>query len=65
VTGHEGCRQLLVDRMASLGCEIVASCAPPLFDTVWTERFTCPHGTTYWVEPTPEQRIQWERDDIP
>lgn len=61
---HAGCAQRLRDGMAPV--EITVSEAPPLVAGPYTtEGFTCPHGVTYWIEPTGEQIAQWRRDGVP
>lgn len=60
---HAQCPNELRDRMADLGTEITVSTSPPLVRGPYTvDGFTCPHGTTYWIEPTGEQIAQWVKD---
>ena len=59
------CSGILRDTMASKGCEVTVSIAPPLIMTPYTqEAFVCPHGVTYYMEPTSEQIAQWTRDGV-
>jgi hypothetical protein len=38
---------------------------PPLVTGPYTtDGLTCPHGITYWMEPTGEQIAQWVRDRV-
>jgi hypothetical protein len=62
---HSTCRQTLIDGMRAQGVEITVSTLPPLVEGPYTtDPFTCPHGTTYWIEPTGEQIAQWVRDGV-
>ena len=61
VKPHETCAGQLREGMAPI--EVTVSTAPPLVAGPYTtEPFTCPHGTTYWIEPTGEQVAQWRRE---
>lgn len=63
--GHAECAVYLRDRAAALGVEVTVSTATPLILTPYTTApFTCPHGTTYYIEPTSEQIAQWARDGV-
>lgn len=60
---HSTCAQSLRDEMA--GVEITISTSKPLVVGPYTtDGFTCPHGTTYWIEPTGEQIAAWVRDGV-
>jgi hypothetical protein len=61
---HAECKGFLRGQMAELGIEIVVSTAPPLVPSPWTEHMVCPHGTTFYYEPTSEQRAAWVRDGV-
>ncbi len=64
-TTHAECREYVRQTMAELGCEVTVSTAPPLVEGPYeNEGFKCPHGTTYWVQPTGEQIMQWARDGV-
>lgn len=64
-TDHAGCAATLKDEMAAMGVEITVSASRPLvIGPYTTEGFTCPHGTTYWIEPTGEQIAAWVRDGV-
>jgi hypothetical protein len=59
----EACRDLLKQQMAAKGIEVTISTAPPIIVSPYEEAcFTCPHGTTYWMEPTSGQVAAWARD---
>lgn len=63
MSDHAQCRNELLDRMAAVGIEITVSEQPPLVRGPYTtDGFTCPHGTTYFIEPTGEQIAQWQQD---
>lgn len=52
--------------MAAMDIEITVSELPPLVANPFvTDPFVCPHGVTYWIEPTSEQRAIWNRDQTP
>lgn len=60
---HSACAQSLRDEMA--GVEIIISTSAPLVAGPYTtDGFTCPHGTTYWIEPTGDQIAAWVRDGV-
>jgi len=61
---HE-CETLLRSKWAAVGTEVTISTAPPIIITPYTQDgLTCPHGITYWMEPTSEQIAQWARDGV-
>lgn len=63
--GHDQCRQRLYDIAAERGLDVVVSTAPPLVAGPYeAEGLRCPHGTTYWTQPTGEQIAQWVRDGV-
>lgn len=68
--GHdiEACRQVLIDGALANPegpVEVIASTEPPLFDSGYeAAAFTCPHGTTFYLEPTREQILAWQRDGV-
>jgi hypothetical protein len=64
-TDHTACEDLLRIRLAAAPgdpIEVTISTAPPLISGPFTEGFRCPHGVTFWMEPTGDQRAQWARD---
>jgi hypothetical protein len=64
--GRSECAQLLIDKMAALGSEITVSTALPLVVGPYgINGYTCPHGVTYWIEPTGEQIAAWVKDGVP
>ncbi|GAA2696383.1 hypothetical protein [Actinoplanes palleronii] len=69
--GRTECAQLLIDQMARIGgetgegCEITVSTAPPLVTSPYgANGYECPHGTTYWIEPTSEQIMRWNQAGV-
>ena len=62
---HNLCRPALVKSMADEDIEITVSDQPPLIANAYTiDPFICPHGTSYWMEPTSEQIAAWARDKV-
>lgn len=62
---HLHCRTLLRTKMADLGTDVSVLTEPPPTKTPYAQPpMTCPHGTTYWLEPTPAQIAAWERDGV-
>jgi hypothetical protein len=65
MTDHEGCSAELRDRMAAMGIEVTVSTAPPIVPGDYvTDPFVCPHGTSFWLEPTGEQIAEWVRGGV-
>lgn len=62
---HGECSDLLVDGMAALGVEITVATELPEVISPYTSGHTCPHGTTFWIEPTGEQIARWVREGTP
>jgi len=61
----DGCWQTLKSMMDDKGIEIIVSAQAPLMAGPYTtDPFTCPHGISYWIEPTSEQIAQWVRDGV-
>ena len=61
--GPGGCADQL--RTGMHPTEITVSTEPPLIRGPWTtDGMTCPHGVTYWIEPTGEQIAQWRREGV-
>jgi hypothetical protein len=64
---HADCLRTLIENWkaacAEVGdgqpIEVTISTAPPLVPNPWTHRATCPHGVTFWMEPTGEQLASW------
>ena len=62
---HSLCAAYLRDWMAAAGCEVTVSTVPPIIAGPYAhDGFICPHGTTYWLEPTGEQITQWAKDGV-
>lgn len=62
---HSECALFLKDIMSDLGCDTTVSTAPPIVCGPYpTEVVRCPHGTTFYLEPTGEQVSQWARDGV-
>lgn len=45
--------------------DIHVTTAPPVVPSPWTAAVTCPHGTTFYMEPTGEQLAEWSRVQMP
>ena len=61
------CTGVIKEVMASQGGDVTVSTAPPLVMTPYTvpgSAITCPHGVTYYMEPTSEQIAQWAKDGV-
>ncbi len=59
------CDQDLAAMAAKNGLDVNVSMLPPLVTGPYvTDPFTCPHGTTYWIEPTGEQIAQWVKEGV-
>lgn len=59
------CIDFLKATMAGLGCDVFVSTEPPIVCGPYpTEAARCPHGTTFYMEPTGEQIAQWVRDGV-
>lgn len=64
-TRADECWREIKDRMAAMGVEVTVSATPPIVAGTYTvEPMTCPHGSTYWFEPTGEQIADWVRDGV-
>ena len=62
--GPGGCAEQL--RIGMHPDDITISTEPPLvLGPYTTSGFTCPHGTTYWIEPTGEQIAKWRAAGMP
>jgi len=66
MTDDHGCRDVLLNalRQDPEGTlDVTISTAPPLIAGPYTTApFTCPHGVSYWLEPTGEQIARWAED---
>ena len=60
--GRTVCAQLLIDTMAGLDCEITVTAVQPHVPGPFVTGHRCPHGVTYWIEPTGEQIAAWVAD---
>ena len=66
MTGHANCPEELRSMAAGQGMDVTVSTSPPLVPGPYvTDPFECPHGTTYWIEPTGEQIAAWTKDGTP
>jgi len=63
-TEQQTCADELRRRFAAHGCEVTITTAPPLVITPYIESIQCPHGTTFYVEPTSDQIAAWARDGV-
>lgn len=65
---HE-CESILRDQWAQVcgdsPTDITISTSTPLVAGPYTtDGYRCPHGITYWIEPTGEQIARWVRDGV-
>ena len=64
------CGPWLKEQYAATGIDVTVSTAPPIVLTPYTivdgepVAMTCPHGITWWSEPTSDQIAQWARDGV-
>jgi hypothetical protein len=64
--GRSVCAQTLADNSLALGAEVHVSTLPPLVAGPYEEAaFECPHGVTFWIEPTGEQVADWAARQVP
>lgn len=62
---HTACEAYLLDFWRGQGMDVTVSTRPPLVQGPYTQPgMTCPHGTTFWFEPTGDQIAQWVRDGV-
>ncbi len=67
---HAECAPFLKTRMRLLGADVSVSDLPPLVQSPYNRpgdgngSLTCPHGTTFYFEPTGDQIAQWVRDGV-
>lgn len=60
---HAFCQRWLAGEMlGKFGVEIDVTTEPTPGSPYSTDGFRCPHGTTYWILPTPKQVAQWTAD---
>lgn len=65
MTDHAACPSELRTIAKLQGLDVHVSTEPPLVKgPYFTEEFVCPHGTTYWIEPTGEQITKWVKDGV-
>ena len=61
----DDCADELRTRMARMGVEVTVSTSAPLVAGPYTtDPMVCPHGITYWFEPTGDQIAAWARDGV-
>jgi adenosine deaminase len=62
---HTNCRQFVYDKFAAMGFDITVTTDRPLvIGPYTTEGVVCPHGVSFWPEPTGEQIAQWAKDGV-
>lgn len=67
---HAGCATFLKTRMRLLGADVTVSDLPPLVQSPYNRpgdgngSLTCPHGITFYFEPTGDQIAAWARDGV-
>lgn len=61
---HE-CENDLRRMWAERNTEVTITTVPPIVAGPYTtDGMRCPHGITYWFEPTGEQIAKWVRDRV-
>lgn len=61
VAAHSACPDVLRDGMAPY--DVTVSTERPLVTSPYTtDGFTCPHGTTYWIESAGGQVARWQAE---
>lgn len=60
----ETCAGTLVDLFAATGTAVDVAGTPPPRRTVFTVAVGCPHGITWYVEPTAEQHRTWKENNV-
>lgn len=65
---HAECPAFLKAKMAELGCDITVTDLKPLVQSPYSKdgngAAKCPHGTTFYFEPTGDQIAEWARDGV-
>lgn len=67
---HADCATFLKESIRRLGAEVTVSDLPPIVPSPYNRpgdgngSLTCPHGTTFYFEPTGDQIAQWARDGV-
>lgn len=65
-TDHLFCANQLKKAAGDIGTDIVISTEPPIVQGEYeTGEFTCPHGVTFYIEPSGEQIAEWVRTGTP
>lgn len=65
--GRSECALFMAAAMAKIAaedgrnCEVVISTLPPLVINEYLQAHECPHGVTYYMEPTTDQIAEWGR----
>lgn len=60
------CRAALLGQPVLDDLDVTITTTPPMVRGPYTiDGFTCPHGVTFWIEPTSEQIAEWARDCTP
>ena len=61
----EACRLVLVQTAKDLGLELVVSTAVPLTPSPYDYNpMRCPHGVTFYMQPTNEQIVRWREAGV-
>lgn len=65
MSDHSGCSAYIRRFFDEQGIDVTIATVPPLVSGPYTEPgMTCPHGTTFWFEPTGDQIAAWARDGV-
>ena len=63
---HNDCADVIQAEYARKGVEVTVRTARPLVIGPYEPAgWECPHGVTFWCEPTGEQLAQWAKDGEP
>lgn len=67
---HAECGAYLRRFFAQFDTDVTVSTLPPIVESPYNRpgdgngSLTCPHGTTFYFEPTSEQIAAWARDGV-
>lgn len=60
MTDHEKCAATIRDFLEAEGIDAIVTTEPLLFETPYESlNMACPHGVTFYTQPTSEQIAKW------
>lgn len=66
IVDHADCLPFIRSAFEGKGADVVVSTLPPLvYGPYTTDALMCPHGTTYYLEPTGDQVAKWALESRP